>query len=373
MKEALNAPVLWDSHQSIPVTKSYLPPIAEYIHYLNQIWDSHHLTNHGPLVYELEEKLKNFLGVKHLFFVSNGTIALQIAIKALDLHGEVITTPFSYVATTSSLVWEGCQPVFVDIDPKTLCIDPDLIEAAITPKTTAILTTHVYGIPSDVEKIRSIAEKHNLRVIYDAAHTFGVRYLGNSLSSYGDISTLSFHATKLFHTVEGGAITTESDDLAHRISYMRNFGHNGQEAFWGVGVNGKNSEFHAAMGLCNLTHIDEIVSARQQVSGWYDECIKSTNLIQPAKPDSTEYNFAYYPVIFPSEDFLIRAKDLLNQNQIYPRRYFYPCLNELPYVNYVPVPVAESISARVLCLPLYPELEFESVKKIVQLIVESQT
>lgn len=372
MTEPLNAPVLWDPHQSIPVTKSFLPPIAEYIDYLNQIWDSHHLTNHGPLVFELEEKLKNFLGVKHLFFVSNGTIALQIAIKALDLHDQVITTPFSYVATTSSLVWEGCQPVFVDIDPHTLCIDPGLIEAAITPKTTAILTTHVYGIPSDVETIQSIAQKHNLKVLYDAAHTFGGKYKGRSIVSYGDVSILSFHATKLFHTVEGGAIITDDDELAHRISYMRNFGHNGQEDFWGIGVNGKSSEFHAAMGLCNLTHIDEIVSARRRVFGWYDELIKSTNLTQPAKPEGTEYNFAYYPVIFPSEDLLVKAKDLLNINQIYPRRYFYPCLNRLPYVNYVSAPVAENISPRVLCLPLYPDLEFESVTKIVHLIVESQ-
>lgn len=372
MTEPLNAPGLWYSDKIIPVTKSYLPPLEEYLEYLNRIWQSNQLTNHGPLVLELEQKLKEYLGVKHLFFVSNGTIALQIAIKAMDLHGEVITTPFSYVATTSSLVWEGCQPVFVDIDPKTLCIDPDLIEAAITPRTTAILTTHVYGIPSDVEKIQSIAEKHNLRVIYDAAHTFGVKYLGKSLVSFGDISTLSFHATKLFHTVEGGAIITNNDDLAHRISYMRNFGHDGPEAFWGIGVNGKNSEFHAAMGLCNLKHLPDIIEARKQVSAWYDELLSGSSLTRPSLPEGAEYNFAYYPVLFPSEELLLKAKDLLNQNSIYPRRYFYPCLNRLPYVNYVSAPVAENISPRVLCLPLYPDLEFESVTKIVHLIVESQ-
>ena len=233
----------------IPVTKSFLPPIEDYIEYLKQIWDSNQLTNNGPLVKELEQKLKEYFDVKHLFFVSNGTIAEQIAIKAADLKGDIITTPFSYVATTSSIVWEGCQPVFVDIDPQTLCMNPDLIEDAITEKTTGIIPTHVYGIPCDVEKIQEIAEKHSLKVIYDAAHTFGGKYKGKSIASYGDISFLSFHATKVFHTVEGGAIITNDDELAHKISYMRNFGHNGPEDFWGVGINGNNSEFHAAMGL----------------------------------------------------------------------------------------------------------------------------
>lgn len=352
----------------IPVTKSFLPPIEEYIEYLKQIWDSNQLTNHGPLVKELEQKLEDFLGVKHLFFVSNGTIALQIAIKALDLHHEVITTPFSYVATTSSLVWEGCKPVFVDIDPNTLCIDPDLIEAAITPRTTAILATHVYGIPCDVEQIQSIAEKHHLKVIYDAAHTFGVRYQGKSLVSYGEISTLSFHATKLFHTVEGGAIITNDDELAHRISYMRNFGHNGPEAFWGLGINGKNSEFHAAMGLCNLTHLEEIISARRQVCAWYDDLLVGSSLTRPTLPKGAKYNFAYYPVLFPSEELLLKAKDLLNQNAIFPRRYFYPSLNNLPYVEAVSVPVAESVSPRVLCLPLYPELNKDDLTRIAKII-----
>lgn len=352
----------------IPVTKSFLPPLDDYIENLKKIWDSNWLTNSGPLVNELELKLKDYLVVKHLFFISNGTIALQIAIKALDLHGEVITTPFSYVATTSSLVWEGCQPVFVDIDPNTLCIDPDLIEAAITPQTTAILTTHVYGIPSDVEKIQAIAEKHNLKILYDAAHTFGVRYKHKALVSYGDVSILSFHATKLFHTVEGGAIITENDDLAHRINYMRNFGHNGQEGFWGLGINGKNSEFHAAMGLCNLNHIDEIKAARKQVCAWYDEHLKTTGLIRPSIPDGTEYNYAYYPVLFPSEADLIRSKGLLNQNNIFPRRYFYPSLNNLPYLNYLPYPVTEDISPRVLCLPLYPDLALEDVSHITKML-----
>lgn len=341
----------------IPVTKSYLPPLQEYIQYLNLIWESGQLTNHGPLVNELEQKLKNYLGVKHLFFTCNGTVALQIAIKALDLHGEIITTPFSYVATTSSIVWEGCEPVFVDIEPDTLCIDPDLIEAAITPRTTAILATHVYGIPCAVEKIEKVARIHGLKVIYDSAHTFGVKYRGESLVSYGDISTLSFHATKLFHTVEGGAVITGDDELAHRISYMRNFGHNGQEAFWGLGINGKNSEFHAAMGLCNLPHVPEIIAARKKVSSWYDELLAGSGLFRPTLPEGTDYNYAYYPVLFPSEDDLIQARDRLNVKQIFPRRYFYPALNNLPYLNHRKFPITERMAPCILCLPLYPDIE----------------
>lgn len=352
----------------IPVTKSYLPPLEEYIEYLKKIWEANQLTNNGPLVQELEQKLKDYLGVKHLFFVSNGTIAEQIAIKALDLHGEVITTPFSYVATTSSIVWEGCQPVFVDIDPKTLCIDPDLIEAAITPHTSAIVATHVYGIPCAVEKIQAIAQKHNLKVIYDAAHTFGVKYHGRSLVSYGDISTLSFHATKIFHTVEGGAIITDNDALAHRISYMRNFGHKNQEEFWGLGINGKNSEFHAAMGLCNLPHVDEIIAARKKVSGWYDELLAYSGLTWPVIPSGTKYNYSYYPVLFSTEEELVRIKDTMNADQIFPRRYFYPSLNQVPYLQGSFSHVSEKISRRVLCLPMYTDLPKSVVEQITSII-----
>lgn len=352
----------------IPVTKSYLPPIEDYIEHLRKIWDSNQLTNNGPLVQELEQKLKTYLGVKHLFFVSNGTIALQIAIKALDLKGEIITTPFSYVATTSSIVWEGCQPVFVDINPQTLCIDPNLIEAAITPTTTGILATHVYGIPCAVEKIQQIAQKHGLKVLYDAAHTFAVKYQGKSLVSYGDISTLSFHATKLFHTVEGGAIITDDDELAHRIGYMRNFGHKSPEEFWGLGINGKNSEFHAAMGLCNLPHIEEIIAARKQVSGWYDDLLLASDLTRPVLPDGTEYNFAYYPVLFPSEESLLRARDRLNELQIFPRRYFFPSLNQVPYLPAWQSPVSENISRKILCLPLYTDLSLSEVEQITSII-----
>jgi dTDP-4-amino-4,6-dideoxygalactose transaminase len=236
----------------IPVTKPFLPPIDEYKEYIDGIYQRQWLTNNGPLVNELELKLKEHLNVSHLLYLGNGTIAIQIAIKALELKGEIITTPFSYVATTSSIAWENCKPVFVDIDKDTLNIDPSKIEAAINANTSAILATHVYGNPCDIDAIQRIANKHNLKVIYDAAHCFGTKYKGKSVFEYGDVSTTSFHATKLFHTTEGGAVITTNPELLKKMSYLRNFGHDGPEKFECVGINGKNSEFHAAMGLVNL-------------------------------------------------------------------------------------------------------------------------
>jgi len=353
---------------SINVTKTYLPPKEDFLAYIDDIWESNQITNDGRLVKTLEEKLKDFLKVEHLYFVSNGTVALQIALKALDLHGEIITTPFSYVATTSSIVWEHCKPVFVDIDPSTLCIDPDLIEQAVTPQTTAILPTHVYGIPCDVEKIKKIAEKYNIKIIYDAAHTFGVKYKSNSLASYGDISILSFHATKLFHTAEGGALITKNDTLGHRIKYMRNFGHKGLEDFWGLGINGKNSELHAAMGLSILPHIQEIIQARKQVSGWYDQYLQGSPLTRPILPEDTDYNYSYFPILFKNEEALLAVKAALNAQNIYPRRYFYPSLISLPYIKHPPLLKYAQLSERVLCLPLYTELSYKEVFTIVEII-----
>ena len=352
----------------INVTKTYLPPLEEYVQYLRGIWERNWVTNNGPLVKELEARLKKFLGVKHLFFVSNGTIALQIAIKALDLHGEIITSPFSYVATTSSIFWEDCQPVFVDIAPETLCINPDLIEEAITPQTSAILPTHVYGHPCDVERIQAMADRHGLKVIYDAAHAFGVRYKGRSLCGHGDIATLSFHATKLFHTVEGGALVTDDDEVAHRIAYMRNFGHKGQEEFWGLGVNGKNSEFHAAMGLCVLTQVDDLITKRKSVSSLYDEYLKGSGLEKPKRLDDVLYNYAYYPVLFSSEKQLLSVRAVLNQNNIFPRRYFYPSLNNLIFVGNQKMPISEHLARQVLCLPLFDSIEPAIVKQISSII-----
>jgi dTDP-4-amino-4,6-dideoxygalactose transaminase len=357
----------------INVTKSFLPPIQEYIKYLEGIWERCHLTNHGPLVNELEEKLKEYLGVKHFFFINNGTIAIQLAMKALDVRGDVITTPFSYVATTSSVVWENANPVFVDIDFSRFTIDADKIESAITENTSAILATHVYGIPCDVEKIESIAKKHNLKVIYDAAHAFGVKYKGNAILNYGDISTLSFHATKLFHTIEGGGIATDNDDLAHKVSYMRNFGHKGQEEFWGVGINGKNSEFHAAMGLCNLPYLSRIMDNRKKLSDAYDKYLSDAGvrLRRPQVPEHTEYNYSYYPVLFESEKQLLTVKDNLNAAFIYTRRYFYPSLHTLPYIQQqYHLPVTESSSPTVLCLPLYDDLSTDIIRRICSIIAE---
>ena len=254
---------------NITVSKPFLPPYAEYQAYLKGVWDREWLTNNGPLVNELELKLKEHLEIDHLLFLGNGTIALQIAIHSLDLQGEIITTPFSYVATTSSIVWERCEPVMVDICPDTLNIDPNKIEQAITDKTTAILATHVFGNPCDVDAIAAIAKKHKLRVIYDAAHAFGTVYKGRSLLAYGDISTCSFHATKLFHTVEGGAVFTPDAGILKRMAIMRNFGHSSLTEFGDVGINGKNSEFHAAMGLCNFKYIQRILEVRRRLCERY--------------------------------------------------------------------------------------------------------
>lgn len=357
----------------INVTKSYLPPFEEYATLLRKVWASGHLTNHGPLVNELEQKVREYLGVKHFFFLNNGTIALQIALRALDVTGEVITTPFSYVATTSSIIWENATPVFVDVNESDYTIDTSKIEAAITGRTTAILATHVYGIPCGVEEIEAIARKRNLKVIYDAAHAFGVTYKGKSVFNYGDISTVSFHATKLFHTVEGGGIATNDDEVAHRVAYMRNFGHKGQEDFWGVGINGKNSEFHAAMGVALFPYLPDILRRRQQLSELYRKCFadEQVNVTFPVMPAGTEYNYGYFPVVFGSEEDLLSVRDSLNASFIYPRRYFYPSLNCLPFLQTkYAAPVSEQVAKSVLCLPLFPDLPEDIVRRTVSIIAE---
>lgn len=354
----------------INVTKSYLPPLKDYVKYLEKIWKTAYLTNLGPLSKKLETKLKKHLGLKHLFLVSNGTIALQIAIKALELKKEIITTPFTYVATASSIVWENCTPIFADIDPKTLCIDPKSIEAKITKNTQAILGVHVYGNSCNVEKINKIAKKHNLRVIYDAAHAFDVEFNGTSILNYGDISTISFHATKLFHTVEGGAITTNDDDLAHKIMHLRNFGHEGPEEFHSVGINGKNSEFHAAMGLCILPKIRTLIKKRRKISNKYDKLLKKF-VQKPIDSQNSKSNYSYYPVIFKSENQLIKVREALNNEEIFPRRYFYPSLNLLNYVKKSSAPISEDISKKILCLPIYPSLSLADVSKISNIIIRN--
>lgn len=353
----------------INVTKSFLPPLETYTKYLEGIWTRAHITNNGPLLLELEEKLKDYFASEHFIFLNNGTSALQLAIKGLGLSGEIITTPFSYVATTSSIVWENCIPVFADIDAATLNIDPEKIEPLINSKTSAILATHVYGIPCNVEALDKIAKKHKLKIIYDAAHAFGVRYKDKALVNYGDASTLSFHATKLFHTTEGGGLVTNDETVAHKFNYMRNFGHKGAEDYWGVGINAKNSEFHAAMGLSIFPYIDEIIKKRKELTELYNELLSDDlGVRKPLIPNNTSYNYAYYPVIFESEKVLLSVRDLLNAEFIYPRRYFYPSLSTLNYVQKYEVPVCVDISKRVLCLPLYYELEQDQVKRICQII-----
>lgn len=356
----------------IPVTKPFLPPKEEYDIYLHDIWKRNWLTNNGPLVNELELTLKEYLGVKHLLYLSNGTMALQIAIKALGLKGDIITTPFSYVATTSSIVWEGCNPVFVDVDPKTLNIDAAKIESAISPATTSILATHVYGNPCDVEAIDAIAQKYKLKVIYDAAHAFGVSYNGKSIFEYGDISTTSFHATKLFHTIEGGAVFTKDPALLKKMAYMRNFGHDGQEAFQGLGINGKNCEFHAAMGLINLRHINDILAKRKALSQHYDLKLSGFNADKPRLSSQVVFNYGYYPLLLENEEVLISIKKELNKREIFPRRYFYPSLDKLPYVKEAKTPFALNAASRALCLPLYFDLSEEEIDLICRIMLRVQ-
>jgi len=351
----------------IPVTKPFLPPIEEYNTLVQEIFVREWLTNNGPLVNDLELQLKQRLQLDHLLYVGNGTIALQIAIKALNLKGKVITTPFSYVATSSSLVWEGCEPVYVDIEPDGFNIDASKIEAAITPEVTAIVATHCFGIPCDVQAIQVIADRHNLKVIYDAAHAFGTTVHGKSIFEFGDISTCSFHATKLFHTVEGGMVVTKSPDLLRRMSKMRNFGHDGPEHFDGVGINGKNSEFHAAMGIVNLRYIDDILERRRAQCTLYSELLATMDL---TVPDATNeaWNCAYFPVVFMTETQCLGVKAELEKAEIFARRYFYPSLNTINDWGAVECAQSEGVAQRILCLPLFHSLSFDEMKFIVRLL-----
>ncbi|MCI2228377.1 DegT/DnrJ/EryC1/StrS family aminotransferase [Polaribacter sp. MSW13] len=353
----------------INVTKTFLPPQEEYQAILKSAWEKGWLTNRGELVKELEGKLKDYLKIPNIIATTNGTLPLQIAIKALNLRGEIITTPFSYVATTSSIVWENCKPVFVDIDSENLTIDETKIEAAITNKTSAILATHVFGNPCAVIEIEKIAKKYNLKVIYDAAHCFGVTYNKQSIFNYGDISTCSFHATKIFHTGEGGAIFTKSKELHEKLFYHHNFGHKTATSFHGIGINAKMSELQAAMGLAIFPYFKEIVSDRKKVVGRYNTFLDFSKIRKIKIRDHTNWNYSYYPVIFNTEEELLRVIKELNKKEIYPRRYFYPSLNTLNYVGTQKMPVSESIAARVLCLPLYYDLTEENIKLISNIIL----
>ena len=352
----------------INVTKTFFPPLEEYQEQLQRIWNNQWLTNRGELVLELEEKLRSYLEVNHILVTNNGTIPIQIALKLLGNGGEIITTPFSYVATSAAIVWENCTPVFVDIHPEYLTIDETKIEAAITDKTTCILPTHVFGNPCHVEAIETIAKKHQLKVIYDAAHAFGVTYNGASIFEYGNVSTCSFHATKLFHTGEGGALFAKDTKLQHQLFYSHNFGHDGPLAFHGLGINGKISELQAAMGLAVLPNMETILVERKRVVDFYNQNLDFSQIQALKIRQNTLWNYSYYPVIFKDEVTLLRVQKALNEDQIFPRRYFYPSLNTIPYVASVSMPISERIASRILCLPLYVELQQNDIQKIVSIL-----
>ena len=352
------------------VTKSFLPDLKEYVKYLEKIWDSHHLTNDGPFVKELEYKLGEFLEVENFIFVSNGTIALQLAIKGLDLKGNVLTTPFSYCATTNVLIWEGCKPIFVDIDPISLTVNTQQIKSLSELNSiSGILTTHVYGNCGDLEEQEIISNHMGIPLIYDGAHAFGVKYKGKSIFNYGTVSTCSFHATKVFHTIEGGAVMTNDHKLAEKIRGIRSFGHKNDDYF-DIGINGKNSEFHAAMGLVNFDHFSTIKKHRENSSSLYDSLLKDP-IIKYKYNSELDRNFSYYPIMFTSEEHLLKVTEKLNNYQIYPRRYFYPSLNNLPTVTGNVCLNSEDISKRILCLPLSADITEGDIIKISSIIMSS--
>lgn len=355
----------------INVTKTTLPPIDKYISYLRRIWANNWVTNKGEFVLSLERELQNYLKVKNLLAVSNGTIAMQVAFKALNLKGEVITTPFTFPATTNSLLWEGLKPVFADINPKTFNIDPKEIIKKITKRTCAILAVHVFGNPCDVEAIKEIAEKYNLKVIYDSAHAFGVEYKGKSILSWGDINTLSFHAAKIFHTTEGGAIITKKRQDYQRIDLIRNHGIKHYEQIKLVGINAKMNELQAIMGLCVLEDIDKYIDKRKKIYTRYISAFSGKNFkIQGLNDNLTKFTYSYFPVCFSNQKVRDKVFKVLLKNGIRARKYFYPPCHELPYTKYLSsdLPNATTISHTILCLPLYAGLSHKDQNKIISLI-----
>ncbi|MBU3014058.1 DegT/DnrJ/EryC1/StrS family aminotransferase [Poseidonibacter lekithochrous] len=355
----------------INVTKTYLPNKEKYQKYVDEIFESGWITNNGPILKKLERRLAEHLGVKNVVLVSNGTVALEIAYRTLDIEGFAITTPFSFVATTSSLVTNNILPIFADIDKKTLNLNPKNIEKLITPNTSAIVPVHVFGNACEVEEIEQIAKKHNLKVIYDAAHAFDVKYKDKSILNYGDISTLSFHATKLFHTIEGGALIINDDELAQKARYLINFGIQNSESIPHLGTNAKMNEFEAAMGLCILDDIEKIKQSRKEVIVYYQKELESLVEFQEQNQNATE-NYSYFPVVFKSETELLKVQKALNEKDINPRRYFYPSLDTLNYIEpKQECKISRDISKRILCLPVYFELEKEIYEKIIKTIKEN--
>lgn len=363
--------------KTIFVTKPFLPPLDEFIPYLEKIWDNKVLTNCGPFHHQLEEALCEYLGVEHIALFTNGTIALVTALQALRITGEVITTPYSFVATSHSLLWNGIKPVFVDIDPNTLNLDPMRIEAAITPQTTAIMPVHCYGHPCDVEAIQKIADIYNLMVVYDAAHAFGVKDANGSVLNYGDLSVLSFHATKVFNTFEGGAIVCPDAKTKVRIDQLKNFGHVGEVTVVAPGINGKMSEFNAALGLLQLKYIDLAIARRKEIDAEYRERLNGVKGIRCLGATGEKLpNYAYFTILVKA-DYPISRDDLyqkLKDNGFHPRRYFYPLISDFPMYRGLPsahkenLPVATAIAQQVLCLPIYPDMGRSVVDEIAHLI-----
>jgi dTDP-4-amino-4,6-dideoxygalactose transaminase len=366
---------------NIYVTRPLMPPLAEFMPYLEKIWDSKWLTNGGPYHREFETALAEYLGVEHLALFANGTIALVTALQTLRITGEVITTPYSFVATAHALLWNAITPVFVDTEPGTCNLDPDKIEEAITPHTTAIMPVHCYGTPCDVERIQEIADTYGLKVIYDAAHAFGVSHRGESLCRHGDLSMLSFHATKVFTTFEGGALVCPDAKTKQRVDFLKNFGHSGETTVVAPGINGKMNEMQAAFGLLQLKHIDGAVARRRAVEARYRELLTGiTGIACLERRDDTVDNSSYFP-IFVKADYPI-SRDALNErlreNGVYARRYFYPLIAEYPMYRGLPsarldnLPVATQASREVLCLPIYPDLDLSAVGEISRLVASAE-
>jgi dTDP-4-amino-4,6-dideoxygalactose transaminase len=341
-------------NKPIYVTQPSLAPLDEFMEILKIPWESGILTHNGPLVQKLEKELCKELKIKHFIAVTNGTFALQMAIKAFGLQGEIITTPFTWIATMSAIIWEGCTPVFADIDKDTLNIDPQNIEDKITENTVAIMPVHVFGNPCQIEAIEAIASKHNLKVIYDAAHAVGSTYNGKSILEYGDISATSLHATKLFNTAEGGGCITKNKELHEKLRRIRFFGHNAEKDIVEDGLNGKMTEVHAALGLANMKYFHDILQDRKQKYFFYKERLKSISEIKFQELQDGNCNYSYFPIILSSEETLVHLLEKLNENNIYPRRYFYPSINTYAnIIEYQKCPISEDISKRILCLPLY--------------------
>lgn len=352
----------------INVTKTFLPDKNKFKQYVDIIYENGWITNYGPLVKELEKRLAAYLGIEEIVLVSNGTIALEIAYRMLDLKGSVVTTPFSFVATTSSLVTNGLRPIFADISPMSFNLSPEEIERHIEDDTSAILPVHVYGNACEIDEIAAIADKRNLKVVYDAAHAFGVKYKDRSILSYGDVSTISFHATKIFHSIEGGAIVAKDRELAKKARYLINFGIANEESIPHIGTNGKMNEFQAAMGLCMLDEMEEIFKKRNFLYNRYIEGLGGCLFI-PERNADADNNFSYFPVLCKTHEEMRNVQKALNDNGIFPRRYFYPSLDTLGYLeNKEAMPVSNSISERVLCLPLYPELSTSDQDNIISIV-----